>query len=492
MSDEENNGSEEDPKNTARVEFDEASGDGEVHVEHREGKPVHVAIVMDATSSREMSIENAKIDFRSQMQRLKESVEEASSLKNLRISLSSFGAYGPILHGMSENPEDIADMFDAVCVSSAPTQICSTLEMLRDCQTQDFIEPVDAAIVIGDTVDSGRRQDIKNNPDFFTDTISNLSMTGRNFGAPIITLLDETDFRDGVGTHPMFDHEAMKVLSEASGVKDCPLDHDADITFVDYVIATAAIRIGPEAVQEVKDKGLINEKVWTQFSEKTVETIHEPTPPEVIYVDREVYIQPKASKSRWVMYGLGLLTGAALCALSHCHGPENDAVLVLPPEPKDPLVVSPDDKEPDLRDRFRDENRITFDDVNSPVNFRAGSTVITPEFAEVLDRIGALLEENPDEFTSLTIEGHASTPGSDLANMALSKQRAEIVVKYLNDGFNIEIPLIGFGCGERDLAIDPETTLEDRNTNRRVVFEPDAEKYDAIDRDCETIMNLNP
>ena len=461
--------------NKVGVDFGTASGPT-IKAERREERPVHISIVMDATKSREMSIENAKTDFAKQMQRLKEITQSVSSLENLHISLFSFGETGSTYHGIFDDPTEVSAAFDQIECTGAPTQICSTLQHAQDLVLEHGLVPIDAALVIGDTADSGRMTNLnKEHPNFFRDTHQNLRETGVEFGAPIITMLDETDLRDGVGTH-WFDKPAMQELSESSGVFGCPIDHDADITFTDYVAAVAAIRSGPEAVQELQESGLVGEKAWSQFSQATQETIHRPA--KVIYRDMYPYrhcqsmrdIQEGLDGNRrritfWGALGSTLAAaGLACCLLKNC----NDGTVE---------AISTSSIETNF-DSFSESGRLTFNEVNKPVNFEQNSAQVTEHFALQLDELGKYLEENPDEFNRLIITGHTSTEGTEHYNSDLSFNRAQAVVNYLNEYFEIPFTLEARGAGEStprftgDYANDGTLLDSDKAAaNRRVVFE---------------------
>ena len=487
-----------DTSNRVSVEFDEVS-DPTVIAERRSDDPISIAVVMDATKSRESNIESSKIDFESQMRRLKQIVEEVSSLVNLQIGLFTFGENGPVAYGFSHDPMNTAQIFNDIECTQAPTQICSTLYEVKNF-ADAYDVSVDAALVIGDSVDSGRVEEFKNNPNIFPDTLKNLGETGLNFGAPIITMLDETELRDGEGTH-WFDRNAMQQLSESSGVQGCPVDHDTDITFVDYVASVAAMRVGPEAVRELKDSGLVNEEVWESFPEKTQDTIYKPDPIRIIYQeipslgeDLILENQRLILGNRRRITGWGLLTstlaaaGLACCILRGCA--DDSTTPVVMPVPAEPVIncgcdtglVETDDIPEEALD-FDESGRITFNEashnqVNQQVNFERDSDTISPSFEMQLNQLGELLERNPGGFDGLIITGHTSTLGTEEYNLELSLRRAQSVVDYLEANFEISFPLEARGAGESEPIFMGDYTADDvlidstkAEANRRVVFQ---------------------
>jgi len=63
------------------------------------------------------------------------------------------------------------------------------------------------------------------------------------------------------------------------------------------------------------------------------------------------------------------------------------------------------------------------------ITFDTGSSIINPEFEEILDSIAIVLKEYAD--TSVEIGGHCDGRGSIEANQLLSTQRANSVASYL-------------------------------------------------------------
>lgn len=107
--------------------------------------------------------------------------------------------------------------------------------------------------------------------------------------------------------------------------------------------------------------------------------------------------------------------------------------------------------------------------VSLNVDFATGSAALTPQARETLDRLGQALNEQQLASSRFRIEGHTDTVGSRAMNQALSEQRADSVVHYLESKFNIAPSrLQPMGMGENDLLVPtPDNTPEARN--RRVL-----------------------
>jgi OOP family OmpA-OmpF porin len=101
------------------------------------------------------------------------------------------------------------------------------------------------------------------------------------------------------------------------------------------------------------------------------------------------------------------------------------------------------------------------------MEFARNSTVIQPRYHEELARVADFLKENPR--ASATIEGHTSNAeGRPAQSLALSRLRAESVVKYLVDKFGIardRLSAEGYGQTRR---IAYNLSAEGRRENRRV------------------------
>lgn len=100
------------------------------------------------------------------------------------------------------------------------------------------------------------------------------------------------------------------------------------------------------------------------------------------------------------------------------------------------------------------------------ITFDTGKAVITAGSQAVLDQIGALLKG--DTALRLEIQGHTDNVGVPASNLALSRQRAEAVRKYLVDTHGIAAArLTTAGFGDTKPVADNGTD-EGRAKNRRV------------------------
>ena len=99
------------------------------------------------------------------------------------------------------------------------------------------------------------------------------------------------------------------------------------------------------------------------------------------------------------------------------------------------------------------------------VTFRIATERLTPESAEILDRVVTVLKK----FSNLQLEvaGHTDNTGSATTNTKLSAARAEAVRAYLIDKGIAEERLAAKGYGP-DEPIASNDTAEGRRANRRV------------------------
>ena len=101
----------------------------------------------------------------------------------------------------------------------------------------------------------------------------------------------------------------------------------------------------------------------------------------------------------------------------------------------------------------------------SDVTFDVNSDVLLGGVYSELDRVAAVLARDPQ--TTIIVEGHTDSTGSDAYNQQLSERRANSVARYLAQrGVNASrIKAIGYG-EQRPVASND--TAEGRQKNRRV------------------------
>lgn len=102
------------------------------------------------------------------------------------------------------------------------------------------------------------------------------------------------------------------------------------------------------------------------------------------------------------------------------------------------------------------------------VFFDVNKSVLRPESVQELDRLLAILNENPT--LKIQISGHTDSDGNDESNLKLSDDRAKAVVQYLiSKGIKAD-RLTYKGYGETK-PMAPNDTPENKQLNRRTEFE---------------------
>ena len=103
----------------------------------------------------------------------------------------------------------------------------------------------------------------------------------------------------------------------------------------------------------------------------------------------------------------------------------------------------------------------------STVNFKVGSSTLSPEAKQQLDEVATTAMTLRGYFIEIT--GFASADGSERANKLLSERRAKAVIDYMIQTHNVPLRRIGqsYGYGELQAVAD-NTTREGRAENRRV------------------------
>jgi OmpA-OmpF porin, OOP family len=101
------------------------------------------------------------------------------------------------------------------------------------------------------------------------------------------------------------------------------------------------------------------------------------------------------------------------------------------------------------------------------VFFDTNKTILRPESFEELDKVVDFMNENPG--ITIEIGGHTDDVGSDDYNKNLSQGRAEAVRQYVVDNGIDANRITALGYGESQPEV-PNTSAENRQTNRRVEF----------------------
>jgi outer membrane protein OmpA-like peptidoglycan-associated protein len=105
--------------------------------------------------------------------------------------------------------------------------------------------------------------------------------------------------------------------------------------------------------------------------------------------------------------------------------------------------------------------------LNMPGNitFKTASADLNANFFRVLDSVGLVLKEF--DKTTIDVEGHTDSDGSDQYNQQLSLQRAQSVGTYLqSQGVNGQ-RIVAFGAGEAR-PVASNSTPDGKQQNRRV------------------------
>jgi len=114
------------------------------------------------------------------------------------------------------------------------------------------------------------------------------------------------------------------------------------------------------------------------------------------------------------------------------------------------------------------------------VQFDNDKAIIKSQYRKEIQAMADFLTANPE--TSITIEGHASSPGSALHNKKLSQRRADAIVNMLIVDYNISASrLSAIGYGEEQLL----THLSDESAhaqNRRTMATVKVNKRTAVKR----------
>jgi outer membrane protein OmpA-like peptidoglycan-associated protein len=102
------------------------------------------------------------------------------------------------------------------------------------------------------------------------------------------------------------------------------------------------------------------------------------------------------------------------------------------------------------------------------VSFRPGTAELEPRSLPILDAVVATLQDNPG-VSEVEVQSHTDERGDDDANLKLSEQRAQVVMKYLVDHGVAQARLTAQGYGETQ-PLDRAHTPEAWGKNERIAF----------------------
>jgi OmpA-OmpF porin, OOP family len=113
------------------------------------------------------------------------------------------------------------------------------------------------------------------------------------------------------------------------------------------------------------------------------------------------------------------------------------------------------------------------------VLFDTASDLVKPEFDSEVKKVADFLEQY--QGTSVVIEGHTDTRGSNTYNKTLSQKRANAVAKVLVEKFGIAASRVqAVGYGEEQPLVAKDKAPEDQAKNRRVIAKLSAEKQTEV------------
>jgi len=100
------------------------------------------------------------------------------------------------------------------------------------------------------------------------------------------------------------------------------------------------------------------------------------------------------------------------------------------------------------------------------LNFEAGKAIINPEYFNILSKISESISKFPN--STVSVEGHTDSQGSDEKNLQLSQDRAEAVRQYLLANLQVDqSKILAIGYGETKPIANNETQ-DGRKKNRRI------------------------
>ena len=118
-------------------------------------------------------------------------------------------------------------------------------------------------------------------------------------------------------------------------------------------------------------------------------------------------------------------------------------------------------------DGSSDSDKGIFKFVTNNILFETGKATLKPESMEEIEKVADYMKKNPN--ARFEVQGHTDNQGSDKVNDPLSQQRAEAVVKALEEKGVDPFNLRAVGKGAHEPVADNKTD-EGRAKNRRVEF----------------------
>ncbi len=141
---------------------------------------------------------------------------------------------------------------------------------------------------------------------------------------------------------------------------------------------------------------------------------------------------------------------------------DNQIITIEGPEP---TIVEPP-KEQTAEDREL-ETRLLRESLSNPIVFGSNSADLDPVSAATIDTVAGLLEQYPA--ARIEVQGYTDSDGDDDANLALSSQRAEVVLQQLV-ARGITADRLEFqGFGEAN-PVASNDSKEGKAQNRRIEF----------------------
>lgn len=232
------------------------------------GKVGDVAVIIDGTASHKQFFDDIKPEVWAKFDhKFNEARREIPELSGLTMSIAVQTEHG------FEAIDSTRAGFYAACdlanigIVRAQTRLAGAISGFTGYLKHAKRVNPDLVITVGDTVDNER-----------FDSDEALRRAGRKSPAPVVTLMHQSSPKASAdrGTDES-DFYAMSVVSEASGVKDAPIEYDPQkLDLADYVIGLAAMRAGQDVVNKLQQSGIVNPAFFEKVSPQTQMTIHKP------------------------------------------------------------------------------------------------------------------------------------------------------------------------------------------------------------------------